>query len=153
MVLLLSGPLGNLLAGGVALIGFTAWVGQAVATGAVDLYGRFLGSFVDLRAAPADLGARQRRLQRALLLFGILQLLVGAISLIPIPPLEGGRLLFLFSPKTIGWQKAEYQLAERNIGLIILLAGLVRISSGLVPPFAYLGDVIAHGLSVLIVQI
>ena len=160
VVLLLSGPLGNLLAGGVALIGFAASVRPAVSTAFIAAYGQSLGSFVDFAQATQRGGVTIGQLtftlnlaQRALLLFGILQLLVGAISLIPLPPLEGGRLLFLFTPKSIGWQKAEYQLAERNIGLIILLAGLVKISSGLIPPFAYLGDVVAHGLASLIIQI
>jgi Zn-dependent protease len=86
----------------------------------------------------------------ALFLVAVVQLLVGVISLIPLPPLEGGRLLFLFTPKTGGWQKAEYNLAERNIGLIIVLVGLIRISGGLTPPFAYLGDVIARALALAI---
>jgi Zn-dependent protease len=144
VTLLLAGPLGNLVVGALCLVGFDHWVGKAVATDAVIGYGGALGQFVDF--AQAVVLSSLSYAQQALLIFGILQLIVGVISLIPLPPLEGGRLLFLFTPKTIGWQKAEHQLGERNIGLIILLVGLIRI--GILPPFAYLADVVSHGLAV-----
>jgi Zn-dependent protease len=145
VILLLAGPLGNLVVGAGCLVGLRSWVGPGNTKAVLAAYRDYLGSFVDF----ADGLSGGTYLQRALLLIGLVQLIVAVISLIPLPPLEGGRLLFLFTPKTVGWQKAEYQLAERNIGLIILLVGLIRISSGLVPPFAYLADVIAHGLAVL----
>jgi Zn-dependent protease len=149
VTLLLAGPLGNLVVGALCLVGFDHWAGKALATGSFDLYNRGLGQFVDFAQAiglsPLSYA------QQALLIFGLEQLIVGVISLIPLPPLEGGRLLFLFTPKTIGWQKAEYQLAERNIGLIILLVGLIRI--GFVPPFAFLADVVSHGLAVAFSQL
>ncbi|ABD10828.1 Zn-dependent membrane protease [Frankia sp. CcI156] len=47
------------------------------------------------------------------------------ISLVPVPPTDAGRLLFLLGPTTAGWRNARYQLAERNIGLGILLALLL----------------------------
>ena len=50
---------------------------------------------------------------------------VAALSLVPLPPLDGGRLLFALAPRTPGWQKAEYQLDERNIGVAVLLALLL----------------------------
>jgi Zn-dependent protease len=62
---------------------------------------------------------------RALLLFGLAHLMTGLLSLVPIPPLNGGRLLFGLAPRTPGWQKAEYQLIERNIGTAVLLALLL----------------------------
>lgn len=148
VILLLSGPVGNLVVGAACLVGFRSWAGAGAAKGALQAYGQvFLGYFVDY----ADIADRLVApfLQRALLLVGLIQLIVAVISLIPLPPLEGGRLLFLFTPKTAGWQKAEYHLAERNIGLILVLVGLIRISNGIVPPFAYLADVVAHGLAVL----
>ena len=145
ITLLLAGPVGNVLVGAGCLVGFEAWVGPTVTTGLLGAYSRiFLGNFVDFADAIGG-----PILQRSLFVFGLLQLIVAVISLIPLPPLEGGRLLFLLTPKTVGWQKAEYQLAERNIGLIVLLVGLIRVSNGLVPPFAYLADVIAHGLALL----
>lgn len=154
VTLLLAGPLANLLVGAGCLIGFYEWVGPLTRTIALARYGNSLGDFVGF-AQDRTVGVLSNGLvvkmsvpSQALLLIGLVQFLVAVISLIPLPPLEGGRLLFLFTPKSIGWQKAEYQLAERNIGLIILLVGLIRISSGWVPPFAYLADVISHGLAV-----
>ena len=46
--------------------------------------------------------------------------------------------MFLYAPRTRGWQKAEYHLVEQNIGTVILLALLLiplaelrRLASGL----------------------
>jgi hypothetical protein len=33
--------------------------------------------------------------------------------------------MFALAPRTSGWQKAEYQLDERNIGVAVLLALLL----------------------------
>lgn len=62
---------------------------------------------------------------RALLLIGLALLFTGLLALVPLPPLPGGRLLFGLGPRSPGWQKAEYQLAERNIGTAVLLALLL----------------------------
>ncbi len=91
--------------------------------------------------AGADLG------QRALLLFGVMQLYVGALALVPLPPLDGGRLLFGLAPRSIGWQKAEYQLVERNIGLVALLVLLLLPLGG---PQALLPTVLDDLLSPLV---
>ncbi len=61
----------------------------------------------------------------ALLLLGLMNLYVGALSLVPLPPLDGGRLLFGLAPRTLGWQKAEHQLVERNIGLVAVMVLLL----------------------------
>ena len=58
-------------------------------------------------------------------MLGLMNVYVGALSLVPLPPLDGGRLLFALGPRTAGWQKAEYQLDERNIGVAVLLALLL----------------------------
>lgn len=47
------------------------------------------------------------------------------VSLIPLPPTDGGRLLFLLGPNSPGWRNAQAKLTERNIGLAIVLALLV----------------------------
>ncbi|CAO5232563.1 M50 family metallopeptidase [Frankia sp. AgKG'84/4] len=47
------------------------------------------------------------------------------VSLIPVPPTDGGRLVFLLGPTSPGWRSAHYRLTEGNIGLIILLALLL----------------------------
>lgn len=62
---------------------------------------------------------------RALLLIGLSLLFFGALALVPLPPLAGGFLLFGLAPRTGGWQKAENQLVERNIGIAVLLALLL----------------------------
>ncbi|MBK5306556.1 MAG: site-2 protease family protein [Frankiaceae bacterium] len=63
--------------------------------------------------------------QIALLLFGLMNLYVGFLSLVPLPPLDGGRLLFALAPRTSGWQKAQYHLVEQNIGLVAVLVLLL----------------------------
>lgn len=47
------------------------------------------------------------------------------VSLIPIPPTDGGRILFTLGPNSPGWGNARYQLQERNFGLAIILALLM----------------------------
>ena len=151
ITLLLAGPVAYLVVGFVALIGFDQWIGRVPAKAVFTAYGNNLGSFVDFAGLLSGGGAEVAA-QRALLSVALLQLITGVISLIPLPPLEGGRLLFLFTPKSLGWQKAEYQLAERNIGLVLLIVGLIRLG-GFPPPFAYLADVVSHGLAVLSAQV
>jgi hypothetical protein len=43
------------------------------------------------------------------------------LSLIPVPPTDGGRILFLLGPQTQGWKNAQYNLIEKNYGVFILL--------------------------------
>jgi membrane-associated protease RseP (regulator of RpoE activity) len=158
VTLLLAGPLANVVVGFAVLVGFDHWVGEGVATPFYDVYRQSFGGFVDfaqvnavdvVKTSTSSSLVSLTYVEHALLLLGMVQLLVGLVSLIPLPPLEGGRLLFLFTPRSLGWQKAEYQLAERNIGLIIILVCLIRLSSGIDPPFAYLADVITHALALL----
>ncbi|HTL24061.1 MAG TPA: site-2 protease family protein [Mycobacteriales bacterium] len=66
-------------------------------------------------------------------LAGASQLYLGVLSLVPLPPLDGGRLLFALAPRTQGWLRAEHQLAERNIGVAVLLALLLVPLGGPVP--------------------
>ena len=47
------------------------------------------------------------------------------VSLIPVPPTDGGRILFTLGPNSPGWGNARYQLQERNFGLAILLGLLM----------------------------
>jgi membrane-associated protease RseP (regulator of RpoE activity) len=58
-------------------------------------------------------------------MLGLMHVYVGALSLVPLPPLDGGRLLFALAPRSPGWQKAEHQLDERGIGIAVLLALLL----------------------------
>ncbi|WP_131766294.1 Zn-dependent membrane protease [Candidatus Protofrankia californiensis] len=47
------------------------------------------------------------------------------LSLIPVPPADGGRVLFLLGPQTPSWHRAHYQLRENNVGIVILLVILL----------------------------
>jgi hypothetical protein len=47
------------------------------------------------------------------------------IALIPLPPTDLGRVIFTLGGTSMGWQKARYQLEERNLGLAIVLALLL----------------------------
>jgi Zn-dependent protease len=78
----------------------------------------------------------------AVLLAGASQLYLGALALVPLPPLEGGRLLFGLAPRTHGWLRAEHQLVERNIGVAILLALLIIPLGGPVPLLPSLLDTV-----------
>ena len=105
----LAGPAVNLLLGIAGLVACSVQVEGSVPAGASILqYG------VD-----AELGAQ------AALLFGLTNLYVAVLSLVPLPPLDGGRLLFGVGPRTAGWQKAEYHLVEQNIGIVAVLVLLL----------------------------
>ena len=110
VAVLLSGAVANLVVGLAALVAFRL-AGGALAFPSVQLLQHGTGG--------GDL------LLRALALFGLMNVFVGALSLVPLPPLDGGRLLFALGPRTSGWQKAEYQLDERNIGVAVVLALLL----------------------------
>jgi Zn-dependent protease len=113
LAITLSGPAVNLVAG-VAMV--LAWR-FAYGPGALDNgFAEDLQRGIDLDlSSPGAL----------LLLAGASQLYLGLLSLVPLPPLDGGRLLFGLAPRTHGWLKAEHQLVERNIGTVVLLALLV----------------------------
>lgn len=86
----------------------------------------------------------------ALLLAGASQLYLGALSLVPLPPLDGGRLLFALAPRSSGWQRAEHHLMERNIGVAVLLALLLIPLGGNVPPLPALLDIVLAPLLTLL---
>lgn len=44
------------------------------------------------------------------------------LSLLPLPPLAVGRVVFLYAPTTAGWQRARYQLLETPLGGLLALA-------------------------------
>jgi len=59
--------------------------------------------------------------QVALFLAGVEFVALGVIAIMPIPPLDGGKLLFLLVPRKGFWQKARYRLDEENWGVLLLL--------------------------------
>jgi Zn-dependent protease len=107
---LLAGTAANLVVGVAALGGFRA-LGGAAGGGSTLVLQRGVGE--------ADL------LLVVLYLFGLMNVFVGALSLVPIPPLPGGTLLFALAPQSGGWQTARYRLVEQNIGVAVLLALLL----------------------------
>lgn len=89
--------------------------------------------------------------------FGIQFLLTGAwtaaalcvLSLVPLPPLDGGRIMFALAPPTSGWQQARYQLEDRNIGVAVILAivFLPLVFPGFPSLVGVLGRALAGGLA------
>ena len=108
---LVSGALVNIALGCAALVGSTVVGGPSLRGASVRL--------LQIGADGVDVGPR------ALLLFGLMNLFVGVLSLLPLPPLDGGRLLFALAPRSAGWQKARYYLIEQNIGIAVVLALLL----------------------------
>lgn len=109
-VVLLSGVAANLLLGAVALLAAARLTPDVLA-----------GSLADLQNGVSD----AMSLAGLLYLFGLTNLAMAVLSLVPLPPLPGGRLLFHVAPRSAGWRRAEYHLVERNIGVAVLLALLV----------------------------
>ena len=68
--------------------------------------------------------------QKLLFEFTVVNAALGVLTLIPLPPLDGARLLWLFAPKTPGWRNARYQLEERNIGVGLCVLLLLPVFGG-----------------------
>lgn len=128
----LAGPAANLLLAAAALLAFRAVSGQGLSavSATVLQHGVSGGSLAD----------------RALLLLGLMNAYVGVLSLVPLPPLDGGRLLFGLAPRTAGWQKAEYHLVEQNIGLALILVLVLLPLGGPQPLLPTLLDTIVSPL-------
>lgn len=129
----LAGPVVNLLLAAVALISFRAVSGSALLGASATVLQN------GLSGVPI--------VDRALVLFGLMNAYVGVLSLVPLPPLDGGRLLFGLAPRKGGWQKAEYHLVEQNIGLGVLLLLLLLPLGG---PQALLPTVLDDLISPLV---
>jgi Zn-dependent protease len=139
VLLSLAGPAVNVLAGVALLLAWRVAYGPADEFSGGAAYALQHGLATD--AAPGAL----------LLLAGASQLYLGVLSLVPLPPLDGGRLLFALAPRSHGWQRAEHQLVERNIGVAVLLALLVIPLGGPVPILPQLLDVILDPVLSLLV--
>lgn len=127
LTVLLSGAAANLVLGLLLLVGFRLAGGAVTGAGALALkYG--LGG--------TDL------LLRTLLLLGLANVFTAGLSLVPLPPLDGGRLLFALAPQSLSWRKAQHQLDERNIGIAVLLALLLLPLGGPQPLLPLLLDTV-----------
>ena len=107
---LLSGTIANALVGAASLAAFRVLGGPPAG-----------GSTLALQRGVGDLDLHLV----ALYLFGLSNVFIAALSLVPIPPLPGGTLLFGLAPQSSGWQKARYRLIEQNIGVAVLLVLLL----------------------------
>jgi Zn-dependent protease len=129
----LSGPVLNLAMGvGLLLVWRSAFGPVGTSSGGVTaLAASTAGPFGFLQ--DGDTYAGSADLSTSLFLFACAQLFLGALTLVPLPPLDGGRLLFALAPRTLGWQKAELQLVERNVGVVALLVLLLIPLGGSLP--------------------
>lgn len=57
----------------------------------------------------------------------VVNTLLAVLTLVPLPPLDGARIMWAYAPKTEGWRKARYHLEEQNIGLAIAFLLLIPI--------------------------
>jgi hypothetical protein len=137
-VALLAGPAAAAALGLAALGGYLAAGGM-----------RFL---LEAGVGPGDVvgGTRLPAAQAFLLCLGVEALGVAVLSLVPLPPLTGWRLLLLASSHSLGWQRARYWLEERNVGVIALLVLLVFPLGGGRPPLVGLVDAIVRPLTGLL---
>lgn len=80
----------------------------------------------------AHLAALQNELpvRYCLLVAGVTCLRLTILELIPLPPLDGARVMWAVAPQTAGWQKARYNLEEQNWGLGILLVLMLPLFGG-----------------------
>jgi Zn-dependent protease len=87
---------------------------------------------------------------RCLLLVGVAALAVAILAVVPVPPLDGGRLLLALAPTTPGWQRARHY-ADQNWGIGILLVLLIIPFGARAPALLALidavGQPILHALS------
>jgi hypothetical protein len=128
---LLAGPIAVLVASQLAFLAFVLTTGYRYSlrglTSSSILHGDYSAPALDLFLLSLAVG---------LLCFGIL-------AFFPIPPLDGwGLLRHAVKRPGTGFQKAAYWLDEQNVGIAILLAGvLLPLFAGL-PLFLFLLDLI-----------
>lgn len=136
-VAVLAGPLANLLLAAVAIGGYLLAGGPGYVLDGPVVAPALRGSAV--------LGSTA---QTVLLLVGIENLAMALLSLVPLPPLDGARVLFALGPRSPGWQRAEYVLSEQSWGILAVLLLLVLPLAGALPPLLFvvdqLGSVLLH---------
>lgn len=114
LLAVLAGPLADVLVGVGALAAYAALTGVAL----VDAP---RGQHI---VAPPNVG------YAVLAIIGVLCVAIGVLYLIPLPPLDGARVMWALAPPTAGWQRARYNLEEQNYGLGALVILSLPLFSG-----------------------
>jgi hypothetical protein len=130
---LLAGPVANAVLGVLALVGFVLVGGSRSV-----LPGRAPGDLLGNVDGPAG---QLFFLALALELLGI-----AVLSLVPLPPLPGWRLLELASTGSVGWQRAREYLVEKNLGVLFLLVLLILPLGGSTPLLLNIVDTVVGSL-------
>ncbi len=125
----LAGPLANLLLAAAGIAGYLLAGGPGFLLDGPVVAAGVRGSVLPDTAV-----------QTVALLFGLENLAMGLLSLVPLPPLDGGRVLFALGPHTAGWQRAEYVLREQNWGILAVLVLLALPLAGALPPLLFVVD-------------
>ncbi|MFG1927436.1 hypothetical protein [Cryptosporangium sp. NPDC048952] len=131
---LLAGPIAVIAAAQVAFLAFVLVVGR-VGLGSMSASSALRGEIGIVGGT--NLGLFLLSLAVGLLCFGLL-------SLVPLPPLDGwGLLRHAVKRPGTGFQKARYWLEDQNVGIAILLAGmLLPLFRGL-PLFLFVLDLLS----------
>jgi Zn-dependent protease len=115
---LLAGPFAAAVIGSAAIV-------ASRAAGVPALWLHALPPSTALHGDIGGLGAGPR----VLLLAGISALALAIIELVPVPPLDGGRLVLALAPTTVGWQRVRHY-ADQNWGVGLLLLLLILPLTG-----------------------
>ncbi len=115
-----AGPVVNLLLGAAALAALKLVSGGDLLLG---LLGRVSVPDLD-EARTLSAGAV------VLALFGLTNVFLAALRLIPLPPLDAAHVLWAYAPRTPGWANVRYKLEEQNYGLAIVFLLLLPLFSG-----------------------
>ncbi|MEP7053834.1 MAG: M50 family metallopeptidase [Actinomycetota bacterium] len=72
-------------------------------------------------------------------LIGVMCVALGVLHVIPLPPLDGARVMWALAPPTAGWQRARYNMEEQNWGLgaLVILSLPLFSGTGLVVRVTY----------------
>jgi hypothetical protein len=89
--------------------------------------------------------------ERILYSFAMSLLCFGLLALVPLPPLDGwGLLASRMGPRPgPGFAKTQHWLDEQNIGVVILLVGLIIPLTGGLPLFLFLLDLATYPVRVI----
>ena len=143
----LAGPAVNVLVGVGLLVLWRVALRDGASASVAAAWGHAGGAGADLQHGFSFAGDA---LGFAVLLAGASQLYLGVLSLVPIPPLDGGRLLFALAPSTLGWQRARHYLIGQNLGMVLVLVMLVLPLGGRLLLLSVLDQLLSPLLRVLL---